>query len=448
MSRVTSHWHQRRRTRGAALAALVASFGLAATLGQSSAFAGTEPERFRPTADLELDDLQQALRDASPDLEAAQLQVELARAGVRQSRLLPNPELDLSWGTIPIGPTNPPDLDRPLANVPNYGVGISFPILIGKRGPRIREAEALARGSQAEFDAVTRALALELAETLGELAIANLRLEGFEQVVDDMQRSVTAAEQRAELSFGVPLEIDLLKIELARSQSLTAAARSDITAALAECAALLGRACDEFASGAEARAYLDTWIDADSSASFDLDRRPDVVALGHHVEAAQAAGKLARAQAIPDPTLRFGYLRDQFLFSGNHLNSLSLSLEIPLPVFDRGQAQRDAAAARQRRVTAERDKRLAAGQAQLPVLVEQVELERERRRMLRDEAIPTAKSVATSIEGAAEQRLMSISEVLQARRVVRELLLEEADAYAAAYQARIDLLRVSAPEVQ
>jgi cobalt-zinc-cadmium efflux system outer membrane protein len=427
-------------------AGLAASLGLLAFVASpASLAAGPDSEHFQPTATLELADLQQVLRESAPELETAQLQVELAHADVRQSRLLPNPALDFGWGTVPVGTTNPPNLAQPLVNVPNYGVGISFLVELGKRGPRIRESRALERGVRAEVDAVTRARALDLAQTLGELAIASLRLEDFEQVVADMQRSVAAAEQRVQLSFGTALDVERLQIELTRAQAQVLAARSDITGALADCAAQVGRACESFASGAEARAYLEAWIDSAPPERLELEQRPDLLALAHYTDAAQAAGKLARAQAIPDPRIRFGYLHDQFVISGNQLNSLSVSLSIPLPVFDRGQAAREAADARKRRIAAEREKRIAAAQAQVPALSQQAELERERRRALRDEAIPTAKAIATDMESAAEQRLTSISEVVQARRTVRELLLEEADAYAAAYVARIEFLRAVAP---
>lgn len=400
---------------------------------------------FRPAPDTDLTQLEQLLVETSPDLEDARLQVDLAGAAVRQSRLIPNPQLDLSYATIPIGQTNPPGLERPFANVPNYGIGISFPIEIAKRGPRVREARALERGVRMEFEAVTRARALDLAQTLGELATASLRVEGFEQVVVEMERTVEVAAQRVNLTYGAPLEVDKLRIELARARSLVAVARSDVAQALANCAMQTGGSCESFVDGETARAYLEAWIDGEAVVG-ELEHRRDLVALSEYADAARAAQKLARAQAIPDPTLRFGYLHDRFLESGNHRNSLALSLSFDLPVFDRGQAQRDAAVARERRLVAERSKRLEAANAQIPALAERVEIERERRRALRDEAIPIAKQVVESVEQAADQRLIPIGENVQARRVLRELLLEEADAYAAAYAAQLALLRAQPPK--
>jgi cobalt-zinc-cadmium efflux system outer membrane protein len=399
---------------------------------------------FQPRPELRLEDLQRVVLAADPELEAAQLQVDLARAGVRQSRLRANPSLELQYGTIPVGPTNPPGLPRPLAQVPNYGVALAVPVPLGKRRPRIRQAAALERGAEAELEATTRARALELAGTLGELAAASLRREGFEQMVDDTTRSLTAARKRVELGYGAPLELDQLGVELARVELQTRAARSDISRALADCAVVVGDACQEFASSTAARAFLEAWIGAPTVAT-PLEQRPDLRALAEQVEAAEHAHSLARAQRIPDPTLRLGYLHDRFVISGNQMSSLSLSLSLPLPVFDRGQAQAQAAQAQARRLASERSKRLAAAQEQVPALAQRVDLERGRQLQLRDEAIPAARAIVSSLEDAAERRLTSLNELVQARRALRELLLEEANAYAAAYEARLELLRVLPP---
>ncbi len=424
------------------------SLGIVVGVPGARTAAAAEPVTagFEPRPDTDLTVLERLLIESAPELEPAQLQVDLAHAAVRQSRLLPNPQLDLGWATIPLGATNPPDLERPLANVPNYGVGIAFPIELGKRGPRVREARALARGTQRELDALIRARALDLAETLGELATACLRVEGFEQLVEDMEHTVEVAKQRVSLSYGVPLDVDRFQVELTRARSLVLVARSDVTRAQAACAAQLGRACEPFASGEAARAYLEAWIDVAWVAGDTLERRPDLAALSEYADAARASARLARNHAIPDPTVRLGYLHDRFVASGNHVHSLAISLSFALPAFDRGQVRREAAVARERRLIAERDKRLAAATAQLPALAARAELERERRRALRDEAIPTAKLVVASFAQAAEQRLVSVAENIQVRRVLRELLLEEADAYADAYAAQITLLRAGAPQ--
>ena len=54
----------------------------------------------------------------SPDLVAARAKIVTARGDLVRAKLLPNPSLDSSWNTIPVGKTNPPGLASPIDNVP------------------------------------------------------------------------------------------------------------------------------------------------------------------------------------------------------------------------------------------------------------------------------------------------------------------------------------------
>src|SRR6185295_11422762 len=85
--------------------------------------------------------LLQLLWERSPKLEGARAQARAAVAEVERARLFPNPGLDLSWNTIPVGETNPPGLAEPLLNVPNYAAALSMLVELGKREPRLTAAE-------------------------------------------------------------------------------------------------------------------------------------------------------------------------------------------------------------------------------------------------------------------------------------------------------------------
>src|SRR5262249_8646561 len=80
-------------------------------------------------------DLVSVLWSRAPDLVAARARIGQASADVLRSQLLPNPTFDFQWGTLPIGPTNPPGLDR-LKDVPNYSFTLGELVELGKRGPR------------------------------------------------------------------------------------------------------------------------------------------------------------------------------------------------------------------------------------------------------------------------------------------------------------------------
>src|SRR6266478_1226543 len=60
------------------------------------------------------------LWNASPDVVEARTAAGIAASEVTRARTYPNPTLDFTWGTIPVGRTNPRGLDDPLSRVPNY----------------------------------------------------------------------------------------------------------------------------------------------------------------------------------------------------------------------------------------------------------------------------------------------------------------------------------------
>jgi cobalt-zinc-cadmium efflux system outer membrane protein len=69
-----------------------------------------------------------------------------------------------------------------------------------------------------------------------------------------------------------------------------------------------------------------------------LERRPDLRAAGASRTLAEAEIAAARRDAYPDITLGVGYTHSAFQVSGDNPNTLGLSLSLPLPLFDRNQA--------------------------------------------------------------------------------------------------------------
>jgi cobalt-zinc-cadmium efflux system outer membrane protein len=394
---------------------------------------------------LTLDDLVRAVRRRSAALQEAQLDVELADAAVQQSRLLGNPELDLGWGTIPLGKPNPPDLPSPMRNIPNYTVGLSYTFLVGKRAPRRRLAEAQKEAAQASYGVASLEQALGLARAVGRLATVKLRQEGQKGLSEQGKDSLALAKIRLEAGQGTALDVDRLEVELGRIEQQALGAEGDERAALAACAALAGGECVPFESGAEARQFLQQWLDRASRLEGDVEQRPDIAAIEAQRRSAEQEGALARAAGKPDFTLRFGYTYDTFLVSGNQLHSLALQLSFPLPIFDRGQAQLAAASARQSRLAAVRDRVVAAERARIEPLRRALQTQRQRQEAISGKLLPRARAALLDLERASNNRLLPVTEVIQSRRTIQELLLEEADSFDDALQVALDLFAALPP---
>jgi hypothetical protein len=115
-------------------------------------------------------------------------------------------------------------------------------------------------------------------------------------------------------------------------------------------------------------------------------------------------------------------------------------------VFDRGQYQKQAAEASRRQLGDERSRRLSAAEARLPALTRRLDASRGRCRRLEQEVLPSALTVLSDLQRAVENRLLPLTQVIQSRRIVSELFIEEAESCGDAFAAALDLLREYPPE--
>lgn len=378
----------------------------------------------------------------APGVIAARQDALVAGSEVTRARLYPNPQLELGWNTIPIGRSNPSNLHDPIGNVPNYSVGISELFELAKRGPRQAAAAAAHEASRAQAVAAFADGFFALLDAVGRMAAAQVRVSVAESQVEEGARLLQLERARAERGEIAGMQVDRSETEQARLTAARDAARIDLESARAECAALIASACPPFPSGEAARRFLREGAQASLPQEWSAEieaRRPDLAALAAALRAADEQVTLAKRQAIPDVTLRFGYLYDTFVVAGNQRQSLGLGMEVPLPVMDYGQADLEAATAAL--VTAQRARTALRGSAQVTLEsgARQRELIAARRRQL-EAALTTADAVRRSVEGAAQHGSMSQVDLLLARRRYQELLLEgaelEGDAYAAALRVR------------
>ena len=288
--------------------------------------------------------------------------------------------------------------------------------------------------------ASARAQGLELLRVLGAMAVATLRVEGLKSQIDDQRGTITLAQSRLSAGFGTPLEVDRLQIELSRTEQQLIANEGDMRMAQVSCSSLLGMRCAAFASSEDARAFLDAWVARARAANGSPEQRPDVRALDATRRAAEAETELAKAQAIPDPTVRVGYVYDQFVISGNQRHSFNVSVALPIPMFDAGEAQRAAAEARRVRASAARARILEVARARTAALREVLESRQKRREIIVSQMLPRARGVVADLDKAANARLIPVSDVIQARRTLSELLINEAESHGDAFQTSVELL--------
>jgi outer membrane protein, heavy metal efflux system len=370
-------------------------------------------------------DLVELLWTRSPELVAARAKLGLAEADVTRSEALPNPGFDFQWGTLALGPTNPPGLDK-LRDVPNYVFTLNQPVELGKRGPR--QSATRASRESALYDAIEalRQRWFDLLERISEVATAEIRVAALQDTVRDAQRLADLQLERQRRGDIAGLDVDRAVLEAEKYASSLGQEKEKLSATLLLCSQAAGVPCRPFGSAEAAHGFLTGRIAA-SLPAVNLDQRPDLRSLEAQEAAARSSLTLARNRWIPDPTFRMGYVLDQFTVSGNQHQSLFVGMSFPLPFFEHGQADAQAASA-----LAE-----AAGQSRLLLRIASLRdlssLEQQRadalgrRSRLLERTLPLARDVVQRLESAVTRGGAPLPDLLLARRTLGDLQLDAAD---------------------
>jgi cobalt-zinc-cadmium efflux system outer membrane protein len=334
-----------------------------------------------------------------------------------------------------------------MANVPNYSVGLTQPFEIRKRGPRQRAARYGAEAALWDAADQLRQTWLDLLAVVGRVASSEQRIAALSALVEDSARLTELQRRRAEKGDAAALEYERARLEEERLRSSLAEERHKLATALTDCARLTGTACEPFGSADKAQTFFDNAV-AHSADSLEglrakLDNRPDLKSLAATEEAAQATDDLAQARVWPDPAVRLGFVYDTFALSGAQNKSVSVALAFPLPVFERGRADRAEASAS--RWAARRSRDLATAQAnlELPLLLRQMDELRARRLRTRGTTLPMAQGIVDRIAQAVTAGGAALQDLLQARRTLGELLADAADLELASFETSLALLRAA-----
>jgi len=278
------------------------------------------------------------------DVIAAKLGVEAALLDRVQASLYPNPVLSYSLGNLVVGAHNPqgaPPIPAPgFFGQTQHSLAVSEIIDVwAKRNARMRTAERAA--------ALTR---LRVQDALREIvyavrsAFADLRREQSERELSHETRArydETVRISRARFQSGEISQSDLRKVELEglRYQNAEIDAEMEYDLTRQRLAALLG-----FGSVAELPGNAVSWeigrlpLELGALVERALHERPDVQAARQAKEVSLAALEQARREAMPDLSLSVTYNHSEFLASGDNPNSLGFGLSLPVPLFDRNQA--------------------------------------------------------------------------------------------------------------
>lgn len=396
---------------------------------------------FGQTAGLTLMEAEQRLLARNRDILAARRALEASQANTLSAGARPNPTLSFGLSSINpqagigSGPLRDKTVDTSVRLDQVFERG-------DRRDLRIALAQGLESASAGDLDEVTRQQRRALRLAYYDLALAQDRTRIARESADLFGRSVEAAEKRLAAGDIAAADVSRIRVDALRAESDARAADADRRRAQVALALLTGSE-SETASLAAA----DPWpalsaLPAAAAEPLDdaaLESRPDVRAARKRIESAQKGRELARSLRTRDVSVGVQY--DRYPTSGSNTlgsgNSFGVFVSVPLftnYAFDgeirRAEVDYSAAQDALARALAEARAEAQRSLGDLRSAADRVERF--------EQTLAEAARSARAAEFAYSNGAIGVMDLLDARRTLRALQLESANAradYARAWAA-------------
>ena len=387
-----------------------------------------------PPVALTLPSAEERLRLCNRDVRAAELATIAAAADRRVAGQRPNPTFTLGASNVNphAGFGSGPLRDK------TFDSSVHIEQLVERGGKaELREAQTdrLLDAARADVAEQLRVQRLAMRTAFFDLAAAQERVRLQLEFRGLAGETAAASERRFAAGEVSRAEANRFRLDAARAENDARQAQADRERARLDLAKLIGAE-----SSAPTIEVAPVWPDgttAPDGKARAAGERPDVAAARRRVEAAQAARELARRIATRDVTV--GLQADRWPVSEVNLQgtgtSYGLTLSVPLHV--RHANEGEAARASADLETAQAVLARAQAQADAEARLAEADLRnaRERRARLETEVRPVARDVAEAAEFAYKRGASGVLDLLDARRSVKAVELDEVQARAEAAKA-------------
>jgi len=285
------------------------------------------------------DELKAKFEASNPALKADQLNVEEMKAEEITAFLRPNPQFTLSTDGTQIARHD--GVWKPLSGT---SVEPNFSYLHEREHKRELRRDSAKEGtqiSQSQHEDLERTLLFNLrsmfVQTLEAKAVLDLAkadLEYYDKIIDI---------SRERFKAGDLAQIDLDRIELLRVQyesEIQTAIVNLRTAKIQLLQLLNDRTPVEQFDVSGPFDFSDNLMPLEDFRKIALDERPDLRAAIQSLQQADSAHKLAEANGSTDPTFGAWYTHNSSNNNPNGINTLGLSVSIPLRIFDKNQGEK------------------------------------------------------------------------------------------------------------
>ena len=264
----------------------------------------------------------------------------------------------------------------PFGNGEDYGVSLGISQEFVTAGKLTKKRDVVDRSQEAYRWRVIdreRHLAEEVTVAYRDLQFCRKRLELAGTARDLSKQLFSVASERFNAGDIPELEMNLAKVELARSEGRILDAERELLPAQSRLATLAGLSPNvEIEVEVEPIPSVPSRPRTLPELLNDLDqRRPDLRALAAEKERGKAEQEAAGAERIPNITATLFYRHDEMTFEIDRQqglkrdDTLGLKLTIPLPLFDRNQGRLREASARTSRSEREYEAALASARREI-----------------------------------------------------------------------------------
>lgn len=396
---------------------------------------------FDPVQGTSSNDLVRRALASNGELAAARIEIERARARLRQAGLRPNPTLDLEQTTGRFT-TSPGESET--------SIGVAVPLeLSGKRRRRIELAQAELEAVEAEVADRERRLAAEVRTNYAEALAALRELETTENLNQLDLQTTRFVQARVNEGESAPLELNLLRVEVDRLRSRRALVEGRLSVAILRLQVLAGVPPNE---PLRLREDLGTPllpappVSSEAAVDIALRNRPDLRLARLQEEVAQAGLNLARSASAPDVTAFTRYTLSHSTFNETPVGPISdrdrlltFGVSIGIPIFNRNQGAKAEAAAAISQARTRREFLEAVVRSEVQSAYARYEAARSAVNTFEQGVIARSNDNIRVIRAAYELGQFSISELLNEQRRLVDSQREFTDALSERYRALADL---------
>jgi cobalt-zinc-cadmium efflux system outer membrane protein len=386
---------------------------------------GAAPWASADPAVLTLAQAQREALAADPSVLAARAQLSAVPALREQAAALPNPEVSaLLEGRDAATRTS------------NYLLSQRLE-LGGKRAARTAQAEQGAHLAAADLAVRTAALRASVIEAYAETLFATAALDNAKKAEQLTASALDVAARRVRAGKISPVEENKARLALAASRIETSRAASQLAAASAQLAHLMGREPGVPATLPDDEPPLmDAALAEERFARSGLLRRAEADAA-----LATAQVQLERSERIGDVTLQVGVKRD--VEAGRRQGVVGIS--VPLPLFNRNQGKLREALGRADAAELARQTEARRVRMEFSLAREQVQAMRGNALMLRDTVLPAARVSFDAVVKGFEYGKFGFIDVLDAQRTLLATQAQYTEAVREAWRALARLERLLGP---